>query len=106
MVSGTTRREQVARLVEEAAGEIFAGDANTIAAHRFRETAFAFWRRGDEAAAHACLAAASAFEGRPGQENPVARALVELWLRPLLSAASGEPPEAAQAPEPSLLVRS
>jgi hypothetical protein len=105
VVSGATRREQVARLVEEAAGEIFTGDASAIAAQRFRETAFAFWRRGDEPAARACLAAASTFEAQSGAENPVARAFVELWLRPLLGAASGEPPAAAKEPEPSLLVR-
>ena len=105
VVSGATRREQVARLVEEAAGEIFAGDASQVAALRFREAAFALWRGGDEGAARACLAAASAFESRPGAENPVARAFVELWLRPLLSAADGEAPPEAKEPESSLLVR-
>lgn len=105
VVSGSTRREQVSRQVEEAAQEIFAGDAASLAAHRFRESAFCFWRRGEESEARACLAAAAAFEQRPGQENPVARAFVELWLRPLLSASSGEPPAPAQEPEPSLLVR-
>jgi hypothetical protein len=105
VVSGSTRREQVARQVEEAAQEIFAGDAAALAAHRFRESAFCFWRRGEESDARACLAAAGAFEERPGEENPVARAFVELWLRPLLSAAAGEPPAPAPEPEPSLLVR-
>jgi len=106
VVSGATRREQVTRQVEETAQEIFAGDAAALAAHRFRESAFCFWRRGEESEARACLAAAAAFEQRPGQENPVARAFVELWLRPLLSAAAGEPAAPAEAPEPSsLLVR-
>ena len=104
VVSSGTRREQVARLVEEAAGECFAGAAGTVAAHRFREAAFGFWRAGDEAAARACLAAAAAFEHQPGPENPVARAFIERWLQPLLN-----PPEAEAAPaaaaETSLLVR-
>jgi len=103
VVSGAMRREQVTRQVEEGAGELFAGEAGAVAAHRFREAAFTFWRRGDEPAARACLAAASAFAERPGAENPVARAFVELWLRPLLEAAPGEAPPAEA--EPSLLVR-
>ena len=106
VVSGSTRREQVARQVEEAAQELFAGDAAALAAHRFRESAFCFWRRGEEGEARACLAAAAAFEQGSGGENPVARAFVEVWLRPLLSAAAGEPPAPAEEPEPSsLLVR-
>jgi hypothetical protein len=105
VVSGATRREQVARQVEEAAGEIFSGDAAALAAHRFRESAFCFWRRGEENEARACLAAARAFAERPGAENPVARAFVELWLRPLLAAAAGETPAPAPEAEPSLLVR-
>jgi hypothetical protein len=105
VVSGATRREQAERQVEEAAGEFFAGDAGAVAAHRFREAAFSFWRRDDEGAARACLAAASAFEAPPGGGNPVARAFVSLWLRPLLEAAAGEPKPGAPEPEPSLLVR-
>jgi hypothetical protein len=106
VVSGAAKREQVARLLDEAASEVFAADAGAVAAHRFRESAFAFWRRGDEAAARACLAAAAAFTSRPPAENPVARAFLELWLRPLLGAAAGEAPGApAQEAEPSLLVR-
>jgi hypothetical protein len=103
MVSGATKREQVARLVEEAAAECFSGPGAALAAHRFRESAFGFWRGGDEVAARACLAAAASFERSPGGENPVARAFVELWLRPLL-----KPPDeraASPAAEPSLLVR-
>jgi hypothetical protein len=95
----------VARQVEEAAGEIFAGDAGALAAHRFREAAYCFWRRGEEAEARACLAAARAFAERPGQENPVARAFVELWLKPLLAAAAGEGPAKPEPPASELLVR-
>jgi len=106
VVSGSTRREQVARQVEEAAQEMFAGDAAVLVAHRFRESAFCFWRRAEESEARACLAAARAFEEQPGSANPVARAFVEVWLRPLLSAASGEePPAPSEEPEPSRLVR-
>jgi hypothetical protein len=104
VVSSATRQEQVARLVEEAAGDCFSGAAQEVAVHRFREAAFGFWRSGDEAAARACLAAATTFESVPGGENPLARAFIELWLRPLLSSPDAEKPPAAAA-EPSLLVR-
>jgi hypothetical protein len=104
VVSSGTRREQVARLVEEAAGECFSGSAGRVAVHRFREAAFGFWRSADEATARACLAAAAAFEKQPGPENPVARAFIELWLRPLLNPLEAEAAPAAAA-EPSLLVR-
>ena len=103
VVSSGTRREQVARLVEEAAGECFSGISGRIMAHRFREAAFGSWRSADEAAARACLAAAESFEKLPGAENPLARAFVELWLRPLLSP-EGEK-SAPEEAEPSLLVR-
>jgi hypothetical protein len=106
VVSGATRREQVARLVEEAAAEVFAGAAGEVAAHRFRETAFVRWKSGDEAGARACLAAAAAFASRAPGENPVARAFLERWLAPLIAAATGEKDAPAQpAAEPSLLVR-
>ena len=106
VVSGAAKREQVARLVEEASAEVFAGEAGEVASQRFRETAFVRWRQGDEAGARACLAAAAAFAaGKPG-ENPVARAFLERWLAPLLAAAAGaEPGAPAAADEPPLLVR-
>jgi hypothetical protein len=106
VVSGATKREQVARLVEEAAAEVFAGAASEVAALRFRETAFVRWKGGDEAGARACLAAAAAFASRAPGENPVARAFVERWLAPLLAAAAGEKEAPAPpAAEPTLLVR-
>ena len=106
VVSGATKREQVTRLVEEAAAEVFAGAAGEVAAHRFRETAFVRWKNGDEAGARVCLAAAAAFASRAPGENPVARAFVERWLAPLIAAATGEKEAPAEpAAEPSLLVR-
>jgi len=105
VVSGATKREQLARQLGEAAGEVFAGEAGAVAAHRFRESAYVLWLGGDEPGARACLAAAEAFTGRPPAENPVARAFLELWLRPLLAPAAGDAAAAGAAPEPSLLVR-
>ncbi len=105
LVSGATKREQIAGQLDGAAVEAFAGDAGAVAAHRFRESAYVFWRRGDEAGARACLAAAAAFASPPAAGNPVARAFVELWLRPLLASAEGEAPASEPKSEPSLLVR-
>jgi hypothetical protein len=103
VVSGATRREQLAGQLESAAADAFAGEAARIAAHRLRESAFCFWRRGEESEARACLAAARAFEEPPAAGNPVARAFAEVWFRPLLGA---EAPAAADpAPEAPLLVR-
>ena len=61
------------------------------------------WRRGDEAGARACLAAATAFAGGSPGENPVARAFVERWLAPLLQ--GPEPPPTSPASDAPLLVR-
>jgi hypothetical protein len=103
VVSGATRREQLAGQVESAAEHAFAGDAAGLAAHRLREAAFCFWRRGEESEARACLAAARAFDEQPVASNPVARAFAEVWFRPLLGAES--PADAEPAAEPPLLVR-
>jgi hypothetical protein len=105
VVSAPARREQAARLVDEAASGVFEGEAGAVAAHRLRESAWCFWRRGEEDEARACLAAARAFEAQPAAENPVARAFVEFWLRPLLTAASGEAPPPETPAESPLLVR-
>jgi len=105
VVSGATKREQLGRQLDEAADEAFAGDAGAVAVHRFRESAYVFWRRGDEPGARACLAAAAAFASAPAAGNPVARAFVELWLQPLLASAEGGGPASEPKREPSLLVR-
>ena len=53
-------------------------------AHRFRESGYVFWKRGDEEAARTCLAAALAFESSPIGENPVAHSMLEVPLAPVL----------------------
>lgn len=53
-------------------------------AGRFAETAFFLWKQGREDDARACLAAAAGFGDTPPGENPVARALLEGTLAPLL----------------------
>jgi hypothetical protein len=103
VVSGATRREQLSSQLDSTAADAFAGDAARVAAHRLRESAFCFWRRGEESEGRACLAAARAFEEPPAEGNLVARAFAEAWFRPLLGA---EAPAGAQPePEAPLLVR-
>jgi hypothetical protein len=100
VVSGATRREQLEEILSEAAGEIFAGEAAQTAAHRLRESAYAFWKCEDEAAARTCLAAAIRFEAGELAGDPVPRALLEVLLGPLLASAEepgeGAPPDAAE----------
>jgi hypothetical protein len=103
VVSGATRREQLAAQLDAAAADAFAGDAGALAAHRLREVAFCFWRRGEESEARACLAAAHAFTEQRADANPVARAFAEVWFRPLLGAEA--PADAGAESESPLLVR-
>jgi hypothetical protein len=102
IVSEVTRREQVEKVIREFQEETESDGDAARQAHRFREAAFVFWKGGDEDAARACLAAALAFETSPMGENPVARAMLEIPLAPVLEKtdSEGEEPE-----EPSLLVR-
>lgn len=86
VVSGAARREQIERLLEDAAEEIYDEAGARRTAERMRESAYVFWRTGDEAAARACLAGARAFEAGEPRANPVARALVEAALGPALDA--------------------
>jgi hypothetical protein len=106
VVSEATRREQVTKLVDETATEIYGGGAGPVAALRLREMAFVFWRGGDEERARACLAGALSFEGDAPGESPVARAFVERWLAPMLAAAAGKEGKSPPAEDDSpLLVR-
>jgi hypothetical protein len=60
------------------------------------------WKGGREPDARACLAAAQAFRAGPAPENPIARALLEAVLAPVIAGLEEQkPPEA----EPSLLVK-
>jgi hypothetical protein len=84
IVSGATRREQVDTVFREFLEETHTEAGAAVQAHRFREAAYIFWKRGEDEAAKACLAAASAFESTPAAENAVARAMLEVPLAPLL----------------------
>jgi len=101
IVSGATRRQRIDTVIRE-----FLEESHTEAdvardAHRFREAGYVFWKRGDEEAARSCLAAAQAFESSPVGENPVARAMLEVPLAPVLEKIDQEGEEV----EGSLLVK-
>jgi hypothetical protein len=102
IVSGTTRREQIDAVIREFLEETYTDEGAAREAHRFRETAYVFWKRGDEEAATACLAAALAFESAPIGENQVARAMLEIPLAPVLEKID---PEGEDPQESSLLVK-
>jgi hypothetical protein len=98
VVSGATRAGRMEDRLSEALGEIYDADACAIAAHRCRESAFSFWRAGDEAAARACLAAAREFASAKPADNGVARALLDRVLRPALEALARESQGASPGP--------
>ena len=84
VVSDAARRDQVQRVIEEAAEEFAAGDAGGVAALRLEETAYLLWRGGREPDARECLAAAGALRAAGPERALLARAFVEAWLAPLL----------------------
>jgi hypothetical protein len=84
LVNDQQRRAQVENVVGDALEARFAGAAGEPAAGRLEEAAHVAWRRGDEAEARRLLAAAALFRERSPRDNPVARALVERVLAPML----------------------
>ena len=101
IVSGATRRVRIDAVIREFLEETYTEAGVAREAHRFREAGYVFWKRGDEEAARTCLVAALAFESSPIGENPVARAMLEVPLAPVLEKIDQEEEES----ENSLLVR-
>jgi hypothetical protein len=86
LVNDQQRRAQVDAVLADAAETRFGGAGGERTAARFEESAYAAWKRGRDDEARRCLAAARAFREQPTRDNPVARALLERSLRPLLEA--------------------
>jgi hypothetical protein len=86
VISGAAQAARLEDRLTEALSAVYDADASALAAHRCRESAFSFWRSGDETAARACLAAARAFASASPAENPVARALLARVLQPAFEA--------------------
>ncbi len=85
IVAGAQRREQVERVLEQGLDELFAEPVGARTAQRFEESAYCFWKRGSEDDARVCLAAARAFRDTSPAENPVAKAMIEVVLAPVLA---------------------
>jgi hypothetical protein len=102
VISPAARREQAQSLLGEAQAEVFAEPVGAYTAQRCEESAYVFWKTGREEDARACLAAAQAFRAGAAAENPVARALLEAVMAPVLAGLEEPAPRDA---EPSLLVK-
>ena len=84
-VSAAVRREQVDGILDAAVTELYGEPFASRCAERFEEMAFVYWKWEREDDARACLAAADAFGSRTPTEHPVARALLEVLLSPVLT---------------------
>ena len=84
ILSGTRRRERLDAALEKAEIELYRGAFAHQTATRFRESSFLLWKSGREEDARACLEAARSFSDQAPGGNPVARALLEVALAPLL----------------------
>jgi hypothetical protein len=85
LVDDQQRRAQVDAVLGDAAETTFAGPRAELTAARFEEAAHAAWQRGRDEEAQSWVAAARAFRELPPRDNPVARALLERALAPLLA---------------------
>jgi len=86
LVDEQQRRGQVEGVVDDALETRYGGEAGERTAQRLEEAAHAAWRGGDEAAARELLGAAQVFRERAPRDNPLARALLERVLEPMLEA--------------------
>jgi hypothetical protein len=78
--AGTPGQEDMGAL----AAALFDARSVEIQAQRFRESAFVLWKLEREEDARSCLAAALALASKPPAENPVAIAMTETLLTPVL----------------------
>jgi len=101
VLSASTRRDQVDRIVEEALAEIFVDPFATRCAERFEETGYVYWKWEREDDARACLAAADAFRSPAPANEPLARVMLEVLLGPVLDRVE----EMTSREEDSLIVK-
>ncbi len=86
LVDDAQRRARVDDVVGEALDARYAEGAGERTAQRLEEAAYAAWTGGRADEARALLAAAQAFREQAPRDNPVARALLERVLEPVLDA--------------------
>jgi hypothetical protein len=102
IVSGVRRREQLDEAMAEAVAALFDESFAAATARRFEESAYVFWKTEREDEARDALAAARAFREGPPRSDPVARAVLDTALAPVLA---GIEEELAKEDEGSLLVK-
>jgi hypothetical protein len=90
IVSGAARRQRVEGAMAECLAEVFPSDSTGLLAVRLRESAYVLWRSEREADARALLAAARQLTEGPAGESPLARALLDKALAPLLESLEEE----------------
>ena len=73
-------------IIADAAETSFGGPRAEATAARFEEAAHAAWQRGRDEDAKRFVATARAFREQSPRENPVARAMLERALGPLVAA--------------------
>jgi len=84
IVSGAQRRDRSEAAFKEAIAQVFDRARAERTAARLEETAYIFCKSGRGDDARACLTAARGLREGPAADQPVARALLEASLRPLL----------------------
>jgi hypothetical protein len=92
-ISEATRREQVDRVLDEAAVEIFDPSFAECTALRLEETAYLLWQADRADDARSALAAAEVFRGPERASNRLARELLEVLFAPVLRSARGDAAE-------------
>jgi hypothetical protein len=84
VLTGAQRRERLDELIATEAETVYGGEFGARTAARWRESAFGWWKAGNEDDARAALAAARAFAELPPGENTVALAMLEVALAPVI----------------------
>jgi hypothetical protein len=85
VVSAAARREQADGVIDDSLGELYAEPFAGRCAERLDEMAYVYWKSGREEDAQACLAAADSFRAGADELRPLARAMLEVLLAPVLS---------------------
>ncbi len=98
LVSGVQKQAQVEEVLGKALEEVFGAESRKSMGDRFDETAYVLWKAGREEDARACLAAGQLFRDASPAQNPVARAVLQVMLAPILD-------ELREAEEASPLVK-
>ncbi|MFQ5417739.1 MAG: hypothetical protein ACE5FL_11920, partial [Myxococcota bacterium] len=84
VVPVAARREQADDVIAESLTALYGGPYAARCAERFDETAYVYWKWGRVDDARAFLAAADGLRGDVPEEQPTARAMLEVLMTPVL----------------------